>query len=659
MTRKNIAKIAILSFSFILLISACGPEASSPYTEFYVSVLGSDSSGDGSESSPWRHVQYALDNLDYSVDPAPRLNLLKGIYNEEITVTQSIVIKGAGEWGPAAVFPDNEELPTTDVSMLVRVYGLAGRGHFIQGSGIDVNISDVVFQWGGVHVLDGARATFDHVQFSNVINLYGLNIENSSAFAVRDSEFRTQPAVLADIGINVRDSIGVIERTYLGDTFDHPISIARYPNGAVTVVTIDDVDIEGSTIWYADGIRMFGRPSVTITNSTIRRLPNSRNEAWRETVGGDSVAAGIGVQNTTDGLSSNQIELLGNTISGFHIGVSVDIGGYGVKAENNDISGLGHAVSISNNYDRTRSPGFVDFGGGSKGSIGGNTFNPPEFGFTFFVDDDYDLDACFNDWVVPDSSVDPTYIWDKLDESFRGRVYWDVCAREAIEADSSVPTLAAIPPDAVDEEGEPSATATRNGACREGADPAFDVVNFLFEGETANVIGRMTEATWFYVELPNELGRCWIFGENVELSGPIASLLLYTPPELPAAEEGSGDDGGDEGGGSGGNDSGGGDGGGSGGNDGGGGGSAPDAPSNVSYQCSGGSFEFSISWNDNSDNENGFRILRDGSEVGTVGSNVNQFTHNPGGSGPYSLTVEAYNGNGTSSAALGNVGCLP
>jgi len=199
-------------------------------------------------------------------------------------------------------------------------------------------------------------------------------------------------------------------------------------------------------------------------------------------------------------------------------------------------------------------------------------------------------------------------------------------------------------------EGDPTGTAITNSSCRKGADPQHAVHNFLFEGESAQVIGRIADATWLYVELPNDFGRCWIFSENLDLVGPISSLPLYTSPELPSTDDGGGDD--DDGGGN--------DGGGN--NDGGGGnnnsGSAPDAPSNANFQCGAGS-DFTLSWNDNSDNEDGFRILLDGSQIGSVGANTTQFAHDPASSGPYSITIQAYNANGTGKTTLSNLGCLP
>lgn len=92
----------------------------------------------------------------------------------------------------------------------------------------------------------------------------------------------------------------------------------------------------------------------------------------------------------------------------------------------------------------------------------------------------------------------------------------------------------------------PIVIALQNASCRRGADPTFDVLNFLYKDQTALVIGRISQATWFYVELPDELGRCWIFAENLELSSPLEQIPLFTPPELPASidEGGGADDGG-------------------------------------------------------------------------------------------------------------------
>jgi hypothetical protein len=218
-------------------------------------------------------------------------------------------------------------------------------------------------------------------------------------------------------------------------------------------------------------------------------------------------------------------------------------------------------------------------------------------------------------------------------------------AIEAIEAAEETPDLIEI--FTPTPESDPSATAIQNASCRKGADPAFEVVNFLFEGQTALLLGRMTEGSWFYLELPDELGRCWVFAENLTLTGPIDQLPFFTPPELPAPDEGSGDDGGGDD---------------AGGNDGGGGGTtAPNAPTNASITnrtCSGQDYYFTIVWHDNSDNEDGFRILRDGVLIATVGPNVESYQYTPPGSGPYTFTIEAFNGAGVGKTTVQEPVCF-
>lgn len=185
----------------------------------------------------------------------------------------------------------------------------------------------------------------------------------------------------------------------------------------------------------------------------------------------------------------------------------------------------------------------------------------------------------------------------------------------------------------------PSGLALNNSSCRRGANAQFDVHNFLYEGEEAQLLGRLSDNTWFYAELPNDLGRCWIFAENLELAGAFAELPIRSSPQLPSSgENGEGGNGesGSEGGGS-------------------GSGSAtvPDPPSSFSLTnevCLGASFTISMSWADNSGNEEGFRIYRDGGLVATLSANTTSFSENAGNTNSgFSYKVVAFNGEGESS----------
>lgn len=117
-----------------------------------------------------------------------------------------------------------------------------------------------------------------------------------------------------------------------------------------------------------------------------------------------------------------------------------------------------------------------------------------------------------------------------------------------IPRDSDPPTITPSPTPTSD---DVEATAKRNSSCRVGANAVFPVHNFLYEEQSAKLIGRLADNSWFYLELPDDLGRCWIYAENLEIFGPIVSLPLFTSPEFPAPSTGGGSGGGGDGGGGG------------------------------------------------------------------------------------------------------------
>ncbi len=80
-------------------------------------------------------------------------------------------------------------------------------------------------------------------------------------------------------------------------------------------------------------------------------------------------------------------------------------------------------------------------------------------------------------------------------------------------------------------------------------------------------------------------------------------------------------------------------------------GQTPDAPISLSGQALSTS-EIELNWTDNSDDEDGFRIYRDGSEVATVGANVTSFKDTGLSAGTtYTYYVAAYNTHGESSSS--------
>ncbi|MEW6566727.1 MAG: SH3 domain-containing protein [Chloroflexota bacterium] len=93
-----------------------------------------------------------------------------------------------------------------------------------------------------------------------------------------------------------------------------------------------------------------------------------------------------------------------------------------------------------------------------------------------------------------------------------------------LTTDTSTPT--ATPSSAI-------VTANYNANVRSGPDVAFDWVDFLLQGQSAQVVGRYenTESgTWWYIRRIGQGKDGWIWGGAVTLSGDASGIPLLPPP---------------------------------------------------------------------------------------------------------------------------------
>ncbi len=119
--------------------------------------------------------------------------------------------------------------------------------------------------------------------------------------------------------------------------------------------------------------------------------------------------------------------------------------------------------------------------------------------------------------------------------------------RRHAEASSPTPSPTPITPTATEQletntpapTSTPSAPAIRanyNAYVRTGPDEAFDYIDFLLEGKTAQVIGRYenpSNGTWWYVH-PDEGGlEGWIWGGAVTFSGNASAVPERESPPTP------------------------------------------------------------------------------------------------------------------------------
>jgi hypothetical protein len=194
---------------------------------------------------------------------------------------------------------------------------------------------------------------------------------------------------------------------------------------------------------------------------------------------------------------------------------------------------------------------------------------------------------------------------------------------------ASAPLLAATPeegtPDIVpiwtETPAPPVFTFSQNAHCRRGPGLAYSILTSLLDGQQVQVEGRNQAGTWLWIRLPDGGARCWVALSTGVFSGDLEELQIVEAPPPPP----------------------------------------PAAPSNLQAgtTCTTNQYAVTLTWQDNADNETGYRVYRDGQLLATLGPNATQYVDNPPGSGPYSYYVEAYNEAGAApSGAVQDAGCI-
>ena len=82
----------------------------------------------------------------------------------------------------------------------------------------------------------------------------------------------------------------------------------------------------------------------------------------------------------------------------------------------------------------------------------------------------------------------------------------------------------------------PIVTADYNAYVRSGPDEIYPNIDFLFAGQTAEVIGRFensTTGTWWYIRRIGEGKDGWIWSGAVTLSGNAFGVLVLEAPPTP------------------------------------------------------------------------------------------------------------------------------
>jgi len=82
----------------------------------------------------------------------------------------------------------------------------------------------------------------------------------------------------------------------------------------------------------------------------------------------------------------------------------------------------------------------------------------------------------------------------------------------------------------------PSATANQDANCRFGPGQNYSVTGSLLAGQTAPIVGRNADNSWWVIQIPGG-GQCWIWGGTVTVGGDTGSVPEFAPPATQTATE--------------------------------------------------------------------------------------------------------------------------
>ena len=395
MMRQIFLRLAALGM-LCLSLSACVLLDTVTFRDYYVAVTGNDASGDGSNAKPWRHIAYALNHIDYTGDPA-RLNVLAGVYDEQLTITKPVFIRGAGS-DQVRLLNSASNQPVVE----------------IQGPGLSARLESLTIDGSNAANL-GIKVIKAGFKLANVTvyrpGVYGIWIENSPLFALRDVTVTTDGMIYVDVAINIQDSRGVVTNFIAGDHIDHVINIL----GGDSSVDIVNAQITGSPIWYADGIRIQSAARVRIADSHISRPLDA------EVPGPGQVHnppyAGIEVAGSANWGKTISIENC--QISGFDVGIGINLVGNTVLLSDTHIASAAHsAVDIY--WNGSGAFPFIDLGS-ILNATGNNTFHASS-PYAVKLRGPFHVQAHYNNWDVPAALID-SRIHDKNDDPSLGTVF--------------------------------------------------------------------------------------------------------------------------------------------------------------------------------------------------------------------------------------------
>lgn len=161
--------------------------------------------------------------------------------------------------------------------------------------------------------------------------------------------------------------------------------------------------------------------------------------------------------------------------------------------------------------------------------------------------------------------------------------------------------------------------------CRSGPSANYEIITSAPAGTRAEIVGKDTADNYWLIKTPNGSGACWISSQYATPSGSYAALP-ETTPEAPTP-------------------------------------GVPSRPGSLYYKfsCTNGATVVTtdLTWSDNADNENGYRVYRFDTMIADLPANSSSYTDTTAINYGSVLTyyIEAYNAAGASQRRAANFSC--
>ncbi|MDQ2691323.1 MAG: hypothetical protein M3Y68_04765 [Chloroflexota bacterium] len=171
----------------------------------------------------------------------------------------------------------------------------------------------------------------------------------------------------------------------------------------------------------------------------------------------------------------------------------------------------------------------------------------------------------------------------------------------------------------------PILTVRESTNCRTGPGEGYEVVVTYLTGKELEIIGRYDPGNfWLVRSNESPAGTCWITGEFSEVTGSTGSVPSVTPPATAT--------------------------------------SAPPRAAVIlewNFFCSDGSLNFTVTWREETTDETGFRVFRNGEAVTELAPNSTTFTdvYDIGANESVEYYIQVYSPTGTANTSIMRMRC--